>query len=70
MEEPRPTRYLFVLLYFSLGLMSKPMIVTLPLVLLLLDVWPLGRLATAEHSGTRATGKSIRQPFSASPSNQ
>ena len=36
-------RYLLVLLPFCLGLMSKPMIVTLPLVLLLLDVWPLGR---------------------------
>ncbi|MCX6376570.1 MAG: tetratricopeptide repeat protein, partial [Armatimonadetes bacterium] len=29
---------------FGLGLMSKPMLVTLPLVLLLLDYWPLGRL--------------------------
>ena len=36
-------RYLLVLLFFTLGLMSKPMLVTLPFVLLLLDVWPLGR---------------------------
>lgn len=33
------------LLFFILGLMSKPMVVTLPIVLLLLDYWPLGRLA-------------------------
>ena len=36
-------RYLLVVLCFALGLLSKPMLVTLPLVLLLLDYWPLGR---------------------------
>ena len=35
-----------VVLFFALGLMSKPMLVTLPFVLILLDYWPLGRLAT------------------------
>jgi tetratricopeptide (TPR) repeat protein len=34
-----------VLLFFALGLLAKPMLVTLPFVLLLLDVWPLGRIA-------------------------
>ena len=38
------TRYLVVLLCFALGLMAKPMLVTLPFVLLLLDYWPLGRI--------------------------
>jgi tetratricopeptide (TPR) repeat protein len=37
--------YCLVLLFFALGLMSKPMVVTLPLVLLLLDYWPLARLS-------------------------
>jgi tetratricopeptide (TPR) repeat protein len=37
-------RYLLAMLFFILGLMSKPMLVTLPLVALLLDYWPLGRL--------------------------
>lgn len=42
-SRPVPRRYLLTLLLFSLGLMAKPMLVTLPLVLLLLDFWPLGR---------------------------
>ncbi len=37
-------RYLTVVLLFVLGLMAKPMLVTLPFVLLLLDYWPLGRI--------------------------
>ena len=38
-------RYLAVVVLFGLGLMAKPMLVTLPFVLLLLDYWPLGRIA-------------------------
>ena len=37
-------RYLAIILLFSFGLMCKPMLVTLPFVLLLLDYWPLNRL--------------------------
>ena len=36
-------RYVVVAAVFILGLMSKPMLVTLPFVLLLVDIWPLGR---------------------------
>jgi len=42
-EHPGLRRYCFVLLFFILGLMAKPMLVTLPFVLLLLDYWPLQR---------------------------
>jgi Flp pilus assembly protein TadD len=37
--------YALALFFFALGLMSKPMLVTTPFILLLLDYWPLGRLA-------------------------
>jgi len=43
-KKPKSNRYLFVVLCFLLALMSKPMAVTLPFVLLLLDFWPLKRL--------------------------
>ena len=43
-RAPSTPRYLLVALLFVCGLMSKPMLVTLPFVLLLLDYWPLGRL--------------------------
>lgn len=42
-EKPAPGRYLPVLFSFALALMSKPMVVTLPLIMILLDYWPLGR---------------------------
>lgn len=42
-ERPRLRKYLLVLFALCLGLMAKPMLVTLPFVLLLLDYWPLGR---------------------------
>jgi hypothetical protein len=50
-EHPGFKRYVFVLLFFILGLMSKPMLITLPFVLLLLDYWPLKRFqaVTPDH---------------------
>jgi Tfp pilus assembly protein PilF len=42
-EQPGWRRYLPVLALFALGLMCKPVLVTLPCVLLLLDFWPLRR---------------------------
>jgi Flp pilus assembly protein TadD len=47
--------YLFVVGFFVVGLMTKPMLVTLPFVLLLLDFWPLGRM-----SGSGAAGRAAR----------
>jgi Flp pilus assembly protein TadD len=42
-RTPSARRFLPVVVLFGLGLMAKPMLVTLPFLLLLLDYWPLGR---------------------------
>lgn len=47
-EKISATRYLLTIFSFVLALMSKPMVVTLPLVLILLDYWPLGRFRIKE----------------------
>ena len=55
--------YGLTLLLFALALMAKPMMVTLPLVLLLLDYWPLGRTRWAKPAtigSGPATGKSVK----------
>lgn len=56
-KRPRVAAYLLVLLLFALGIMSKPMLVTLPFVMLLLDYWPLHRFggATRERRPGSAT---------------
>jgi len=46
------TAYALALFFFALGLMSKPMLVTLPFALLLLDYWPLGRVSGAACQGS------------------
>ena len=43
-RRPSSGRYAWVLVLYALGLMAKPMLVTLPFVLVLLDAWPLRRL--------------------------
>ncbi len=52
-QRPNVRRYLPVLLALTLGLMAKPMLVTLPCVLLLLDYWPLGRFQWRPQSATQ-----------------
>jgi tetratricopeptide (TPR) repeat protein len=64
-DKPSGASYLLVVLLFALGLMSKPMLVTLPFVLLLLDYWPLSRpsppvsTTCAGHSLPRQDRRSI-----------
>jgi Tfp pilus assembly protein PilF len=55
-SRPLNLDYCLVLLFFALGLMCKPMAVTLPLVLLLLDYWPLGRWRDAGGSAPSPAG--------------
>jgi len=63
------TYYGLTLLLYALALMAKPMVVTLPFVLLLLDYWPLGRtrwVAAAAGNGVEATpGRLLKEklPF-------
>ena len=52
--------YLTVWFVYLLGLMCKPMLVTLPIVLLLLDYWPLARW-TGVSSGERGTGSGSKK---------
>ena len=56
-RAPSTGRYLTVAIAVALGLMSKPMLVTLPFVLLLLDYWPLGRFETHRSN----TGRRLLQ---------
>ena len=51
-RKPSILRYLSVFGALVLGLLSKPMLVTLPCVLLLLDFWPLGRVETGQKKTT------------------
>jgi tetratricopeptide (TPR) repeat protein len=53
-RRPSGRRYALALLLFALGLLSKPMIVSLPVVLVLLDVWPLERLSWGELFSRKA----------------
>jgi len=51
-ERPGIKIYFITVLLFALGLMAKPMLVTLPFVLLLLDYWPLGRFKFRQQEST------------------
>ncbi len=44
-------RYLVVFSFFAFGLMAKPQVITFPFVLLLMDYWPLERIASGEEEG-------------------
>ncbi len=52
-ERPGFIRYGWVLLFFVFGLLSKPMVVTFPFVLLLLDYWPLCRMKARKEGIAR-----------------
>ena len=53
-ERPGVSRYMAVVAAFALGLMAKPMLVTLPCVLLLLDYWPLRRTKPTQSAGNNS----------------
>ncbi len=58
LARPNLVRYMLVMLAYAASLMSKPMLVTLPILLLLLDYWPLERMG--REQGLRKTEKAVR----------
>ena len=59
-----PGRYLLAAALLALGLMAKPMLVTLPLLFLLLDYWPLGRMRGAPADRAPATRRhAVQRPL-------
>jgi len=70
-RQPSAARYIMMSILFACGLMSKPMLVTLPFVLLLLDYWPLGRgPAFADPPSPERFGESRATPRQADVSSQ
>lgn len=61
-QAPSPSRYVGVLCLFGLSLLSKPMLVTLPFVLLLLDFWPLDRFRLGQTGDADRSGSPKRRP--------
>lgn len=57
--RPGWASYLRMILFFLLGLLSKPMMVTLPFALLLLDFWPLGRISLSTGETARSLARKI-----------
>jgi hypothetical protein len=52
-RQPDARRYTLMAIVFAMGLMAKPILVTLPFVLLLMDWWPLGRIRTTSTPSAR-----------------
>ena len=66
-QKPNWRRYLLVAALFAAGLMAKPMVITLPFVLLLLDYWPLDRTPQNETHRTVPSASAYsapRRPYS------
>ncbi len=64
-RQPGTKRYLLVLLLFGLCIMTKPVVVTVPLMLLLLDYWPLERIKWGRNTEEYNATKPGLQKFSA-----
>ena len=58
-RSPSLKRYLPVVLFFALGLMAKQMLVTLPVILLLMDMWPLNRFLPRDEQQTPGAGMKV-----------
>ncbi len=63
-QKPDWRRYLLVAALYAAGLMAKPMVITLPFLLLLLDYWPLERMQSGALSSSDASGSLPHVAFS------
>ena len=63
-KRPGVVRYVLTLLLFVLGLMTKTMLLTLPVILLLLDFWPLRRINPEERGSAAVESRKILGSFS------
>ena len=61
-RQPDIKKYILILIFFICGSLAKPMLVTLPFVLLLMDIWPLKRLQWPDEEILKT--KATRFPFS------
>lgn len=62
-EHSKPkVDYVLAILFFTLGLMAKPMLVTLPFVMLLLDFWPLERFESFAKASNRSRTQHATRP--------
>jgi len=66
-ERPSIASYMLVIFVYGLTIMTKPVVVPLPFVLLLLDYWPLGRFRWSYTSKDSSLPKSAEIRFQASP---
>jgi len=62
-QRPRFYKYLMIFFVFALGLMSKPMVATLPFVLLLLDYWPLRRFKLDNKNNQKSIKSGFQWPL-------
>jgi tetratricopeptide (TPR) repeat protein len=60
-EKPKLSKYCLCLILFALGLLAKPMLVTLPFVLMLLDYWPLERWQKSYAAGNVPASESVSE---------
>jgi cytochrome c-type biogenesis protein CcmH/NrfG len=60
-RKPNLARYVLMSIFFACGLLSKPMLVTLPAILLVLDYWPLNRFQRAEKGEQRTANLIIEK---------
>jgi hypothetical protein len=61
-RRPDWRRFVWIHVFFVLGLLAKPMLITLPFTLLLLDWWPLQRFGAADPEGENGTPRFARAP--------